>query len=411
MKQKTAVMYGAGNIGRGFIGALLSQAGYKVIFVDIADSVVDRLIQKHSYPVRIVTNEGHEDIEITNVDAVHGQDQEAVADVIASADIMATAVGASVLKYIVPNLAAGFKKRFLSGAKPLNVIICENLLNADTILENMLLSEFSPDEQRRFKQSVGLVEASIGRMVPVQTPQMKGDEPLRVCVEKYGFLPVDQAAFKGDIPDIKNMIPYEPFDFYLKRKLYIHNMGHAVCAYLGQYFNYNYIYETIENADIQLIVHHAMLESAQALSSQYNVALDTIIRHIDDLVFRFHNQALQDTCGRVGADPKRKLKPDDRLIGAAMMCLDQGVVPAYICAGIGSAIYAYIAEYRMAQTTDQAAVILSQASGLRQDGSQHEQILFRAAIDVYKLILQGTDAAALRKQAMLMTAAYAGDIV
>ena len=411
MNLKKAVMYGAGNIGRGFIGALFSQAGYTVTFVDIADEVVDRLNREHRYPVRMITNAGHEDVEITNVDAVHGENIKEVADKIAAADIMATAVGAPVLKYIVPNLAAGLKKRFASGTRPLNIIICENLMDADKILADMLLAELSNDEQVLFKQSVGLVEASIGRMVPVQTPQMQDGEPLRVCVEPYGYLPVDKAAFKGAIPDIKNMVPYEPFDFYLKRKLYIHNMGHAVCAYLGKYHQYSYIYETIENADIQLMVHHAMLESARALSKKYNVPLAGITEHIDDLIFRFHNQALLDTCDRVGADPKRKLGLDDRLIGAALLCLDQEVIPAHICIGIGGAIFDYIEDHQLDQTTDQAAVILREISGLNQDGARNEQLLFEYALNMYKLFQQERTADDLRQQAMLMIAAHSGDII
>ncbi|MCI9383732.1 MAG: mannitol-1-phosphate 5-dehydrogenase, partial [Lachnospiraceae bacterium] len=31
-----AVMYGGGNIGRGFIGMLFSESGYEVTFVDVA---------------------------------------------------------------------------------------------------------------------------------------------------------------------------------------------------------------------------------------------------------------------------------------------------------------------------------------------------------------------------------------
>jgi len=59
-----AVMYGGGNIGRGFIGALLSQSGYEVTFVDVVDAVVDTLNREHKYPVRILSNDGHKDVEV-----------------------------------------------------------------------------------------------------------------------------------------------------------------------------------------------------------------------------------------------------------------------------------------------------------------------------------------------------------
>jgi mannitol-1-phosphate 5-dehydrogenase len=51
-RMKKAVMYGAGNIGRGFIGQLFSESGYHVVFIDIADSVVDRLNKDGCYPVK-----------------------------------------------------------------------------------------------------------------------------------------------------------------------------------------------------------------------------------------------------------------------------------------------------------------------------------------------------------------------
>ena len=119
-----AIMYGAGNIGRGFIGALLSQSGYRVTFVDVAEPVVKALQEKNTYPVRYVSTEGHEDVWVQNVTAVNGNDQTAVADAIASCDIMATAVGARILKFIVPNIVAGLRKRWAEGGKPLNIIIC-----------------------------------------------------------------------------------------------------------------------------------------------------------------------------------------------------------------------------------------------------------------------------------------------
>ena len=385
---KQAVMYGGGNIGRGFIGALLSQSGYAVTFVDVAASVVDTLQEKGAYPVRYVSSEGYEDVWIQNVTAVNGNDMPAVAETIANCDIMATAVGARILKFIVPNIIAGLRKRWELGKGPLNIIICENLMDANKVLEGMLKDQLTEAEQALFDETVGLVEASIGRMVPVQTEEMKDGEPLRVCVERYGFLPVDKAAFKGEIPEIRNMIPYEPFDFYIKRKLYVHNMGHATCAYLGDLLGYEYIWQSIAVPEVRLLVHNAMLESAMALSKKYGASLSDIQLHIADLLHRFTNMALKDTCQRVGGDPARKLSPEDRLIGSAKLALEQGITPAYIAMGAAAGLKRYLAEAEDKTVTPEA--VLKTVSGL-----DIREPLAQMILKNYEYIINGSTVAQL----------------
>ena len=392
---KKAVMYGGGNIGRGFIGALLSQSGYEVTFIDVAEPVVKSLQEKHTYPVRYVSSQGHKDVWVENVTAVNGNDVEAAAEAIAQCDIMATAVGARILKFIVPNIVAGLRKRWAMGKGALNIIICENLMDANKVLEGMLKEQLTAEEQKLMDETVGFVEASIGRMVPVQTEEMKDGEPLRVCVEQYGFLPVDKDAFKGQIPAITNMVPFAPFDFYIKRKLYVHNMGHAICAYLGDLLGLQYIYQSIDAADVRILVQNAMLESAMALSRKYGASLEELQLHITDLLGRFTNAALLDTCQRVGGDPARKLSPEDRLIGSAKLALEQGITPAYIAVGAAAGVYRFIKESEeLSQGTEDAAKVLTTVSKLEADEPLCQQIL-----EAYKYILNGAPVSDLRQLA------------
>ena len=402
-----AVMYGGGNIGRGFIGMLFSNSGYEVTFVDVAEPVVKELQEKGEYPLRYVTSQGYEDVWIKPVTAVNGNNMDSVAEAIAECDIMATAVGVRILKYIVPNLVAGLRRRWAEKKGPLNIIICENLMDANKVLERMLKEQLTEEECKIFDEQVGLVEASIGRMVPVQTEEMKDGEPLRVCVEQYGFLPVDQPAFKGEVPHIKNMIPFEPFDFFIKRKLYIHNMGHATCAYLGDILGLNYICQAIDQNEIYIIVRNAMEESAMALSAKYDVPLEDIMKHISDLLYRFTNAALKDTCKRVGGDPGRKLSPQDRLIGSANLALHQGIIPAYIAIGAAAAVHRYIEETDgMEQGIEQAESVLADVCELERDGE-----LAKLILNMYQMILEKKSLGELRRTADTIKAASLENVV
>ena len=404
---KKAVMYGGGNIGRGFIGALLSQSGYEVTFIDVAEPVVKALQENHRYPVRYVSSAGHQDVMIENVTAVNGNDQEAASEAIAECDIMATAVGARILKFIVGNIVAGLRKRWSRTGRPLNIIICENLMDANLVVEKMLKELLTDDEKKLFDERVGLVEASIGRMVPVQTEEMKDGDPMRVCVERYGFLPTDKAAFKGEIPEIRNMVPFAPFDFYIKRKLYIHNMGHATCAYLGDILGLDYIYQSIGVPEVRVLVQNAMLESALALSGKYGVELEKIVLHITDLLHRFTNAALMDTCVRVGGDPARKLSPADRLIGSATLALEQGITPAYIAVGAAAGLRRYINEAEgMEQGMDAAKEVLAEVSELSADSE-----LAKLILGMYELILEGRSVRELMQAADEAKAASIHDII
>ena len=330
---KKFIMYGAGNIGRGFIGQLFSKSGYSVGFIDINKEVIARLNADKEYPVEIVTSEGVTEDVVKNVYGIDGTDVELVAEEIASSDVMATAIGVNVLKFIAKPIALGLKKRFERNAKPFNIIICENLIGADAFLKGLIKDQI-PEYADKVESQVGFVEASIGRMVPVMTEEKKQGNPLRVCVEPYNILPVDKDAFKGEIPEVKNLYPFAPFNLFIQRKLFMHNMSHALCAYLGYQRGYEYIYQAVGDYDIKCVALNALCQSAMAVAKENGVEMQGLISHAQNLLYRFSNVALGDTVARVGKDTIRKLGSNDRLIGAINLAEKHGVSCEYLCLGV-----------------------------------------------------------------------------
>jgi len=334
---KKFVMYGAGNIGRGFIGQLFSNAGYKVGFVDINKEVIAKLNLDNEYSVHTVTSDANIEQKVKNVYGIDGTDIELVSDEIASCDMMATAIGVNVLKFIAKPIALGIKKRAERSGKELNIIICENLIGADEFLKGLVKKEI-PELEKFIDEKVGFVEASIGRMVPVMTEEKKAGNILRVYVEPYNILPVDKAAFKGEIPKVNNLYPFTPFHLFIERKLFMHNMGHALSAYLGYLRNYEYIYQTVADYDIRYVAYRALTASATALAKENGVDVSWLLNHADNLIYRFTNEALGDTVERVGKDTKRKLGANDRLVGALKLIEKMDIDGTYVCIGIAAGL-------------------------------------------------------------------------
>ena len=330
-------MYGAGNIGRGFIGARFSAAGYRVGFVDINMELIDALNARGSYPVDVVTSQEQRELTVGNVYGIDGRDNDLVAGEIASADAMATAIGVNVLRFIAKPIAMGLARRAATG-RPLNIIICENMLGADSYLRGLILKEI-PELADYVNEKVGFVEASIGRMVPVVTEEKRLGDPLRVYVEPYDILPVDKDAFRGEIPDdVPGLYPYAPFGLFIERKLFIHNMSHALCAYLGALRGYEYVWQAAGDYDIRYCALAAITSSAAAVAAENGGDMAMIVAHGKDLLYRFTNTALGDTVARVGRDTRRKLGPSDRLIGALRLCEKHGVEASYICIGVAAGL-------------------------------------------------------------------------
>ncbi len=311
------VQIGAGNIGRSFVGQIFSRAGYEVVFVDIDQTIIDALNDRGRYVVEIKDREPKE-ILVENVRGVHGRDTEAVAAELADCRVAATAVGPAALPYIYPNLAAGLVRRRQAGNGPLDVIICENMRNAAEAMYEGVAEHLPVGFPLR--EMLGAVETSIGKMVPIMSEEVRARDPLLIYAEAYNTLICDGTAFLRPVPDVPELDPQRNMKAYVDRKLFIHNLGHALCAYFAHLEAPELVYtwEAVEHPTVGPATREGMMESARALIAAYpdEFTEENQREHVDDLLQRFENKALGDTIYRVGRDVRRKLGREERVVGA-----------------------------------------------------------------------------------------------
>lgn len=369
---RTALQFGAGNVGRGFIAQLFHASGYEVVFVDVVPEILDALNTRQAYTIHIVGPKA-QDIPITGVRAIDGRDIEAVAREVAACEVACTAVGVGALPHIAPNLAAGLMRRYHQGCSPLNIFVCENLHEAGNYLRNLVAAHLPPDSCAAILAKVGFVQAVVSRMVPLQTEENRRRDPLAIRAEAYTRLPVDAAGIVGKLPPIVGVEPVSNFAAHEARKLFTHNCAHATLGYLGYRKGYIYGYEALFDPEIRATLDRVMEETGTALIRAYGFDPSEHRAHVSDLMERFANRALGDTCFRLARDPLRKLAPNDRLVGAARLCEAQGVDPMALAEVIAAALRFDAAEDPAALTLQQKIAevgieaVLDTVCGIRRD--------------------------------------------
>jgi len=335
---KHAVQFGAGNIGRGFMGQLFWEANYRTTYIEKNKEIVKLINARKKYPLKLLDAYTRKEIDliIDNIESIEADNIEGISNSISRADIIGTAVGIKAIKDIAPYIAAGIKIRMKKNSKPVDIYLCENTLETYKILKNSVFSELEPEAKFWAEKNIGFVGMVVARMVPPPSDRFGVKDPLFVVADSYHKLPFDGKNMKGDMPNIKGMKPVNNFKAEFERKLFTHNLEHAALGYLGYLKKYTYVHEPFDDKFIVKILTGALDETSEALIRKYPVDIDAEeqkeIRK--DVNIRFSNPLIMDTAYRVARDPIRKLGPEDRLVGSAQLCMENNIFPnniAYIC--------------------------------------------------------------------------------
>ncbi|MBW4085557.1 mannitol-1-phosphate 5-dehydrogenase [Paenibacillus sp. S150] len=316
-----AVHFGAGNIGRGFIGLLLSQAGYEVCFVDVNEAFVSQLQERREYPVTLAS-EGRETVTVKNVTALSSVTHaEEVAAVIAEADLVTTAVGVSILKHIAGVLAEGIRRRVAVSSAPLHVIACENAIGGSARLRELVYAKLDEESRAKADASVAFPNAAVDRIVPLQ----QHEDILQVVVEPFYEWVVDSSQMIPGYTPVEGVHYVDNLEPYIERKLFTVNTGHCSAAYLGYLRGYGTIQQAMADGSLTALVREVLEETGAVLIQKHGFDEAQHSQYIDKILERFRNPALTDEVSRVGRSPLRKLSPDDRLVSPALQAYDRGL--------------------------------------------------------------------------------------
>ncbi|HHV75189.1 MAG TPA: mannitol-1-phosphate 5-dehydrogenase [Thermoanaerobacterium sp.] len=329
---KKAVHFGAGNIGRGFIGSLLYKSGYDIYFVDVFKELVDNINKFKSYNIFILGNDIKKEV-VDGVKAIHIDDEENLLKAIADADVITTSVGVNNLYGIGEKLAYYLERRFEKNDLPLDIMACENALFATNILRDSIYNNSSENLKAYLDEKVGFPNTAVDRIVP--NVDIEKETPIDVAVEEFFEWDIEKDAVKGDF-DIKGCELVDDLEPYIERKLFLLNGSHATTAYLGYLKGYKYIHEAILDDTIDKIVRNLQLEASFGLNNKHKIGMDKLKEYSDKVIERFKNPHLKDEVVRVGRDPVRKLSNGDRLVSPAKLSFETGLMPENILYGIAA---------------------------------------------------------------------------
>lgn len=355
-----AVHFGAGNIGRGLIGARLQEAGYFVVFADVNQELIDQLNLTGHYTITELGGDQKQQT-YSNYRALHSvNDAVELEDYISRAEIITASVGVGTLHLIAAVIEKGLLQR--KGNKPAVVMACENAINASDLLHEAIANK------KTIAKKAVFLNTAVDRIIPIQSSASTVD----VSVESFSEWVIDVSRLRETLP-IPGTIQVDDLEPFIERKLYTVNTAHLAAAYFGQRAGHETILAALQDPEVLDLTRKVLEETSAVIRAKHSISASHQESYVAKTLERISNPAIDDYVVRVGRDPIRKLSRTERLIGPAAYFAEHIGEPTALLALIDAALSFSSAEdkeagqLRTMLTELQPADLAQQICGIAQD--------------------------------------------
>lgn len=327
--KKEAIIIGAGKMGRGFCAEILASAGCHLTFVDNDENRVERLRRAGGYTIYKARKTYFETVTIEGFDVLPLSQEGEISDLMAKRGVLVMlSVPSQQIEAVASLLCVCIARKAMeTPEEPLDILLCINQIDAKRRLlncfENMLGGSALDYAHRR----VGVVETVAICMCPELPENLAELDPLGVLTNGYPEMPMDATAFKGEPPRSEKIRLTYHLAAEAHRKMYTFNTAYASIAYLSSPKHYVWATEAMKDPEIHNSVVQALRESSVGLCGEYEFTPEEMDAWNQRILAVIDNPLLGDTINRLGSDTPRKVGPQDRLVGAALLCLKHGGCP------------------------------------------------------------------------------------
>ena len=286
---KKAIHFGAGNIGRGFIGPVLQENKYEVIFVDVDERLINKINTSKEYKVFKLGNTKDTSINVQNVNAVSLNNFSTIPDILNEVSLISSSVGPKFVQDVFDVInKVQFKNE-------VTFIAFENMYRASSTVQKN--SEAS-------NPNLTVIDAVVDKIIP---PQKK--DSIDIIVENYGSIILDESKTK--LLKISDIVKYGNYEEEFIKKLWLLNGLHLQLAYFGISKGYKYIHEIYKSDEGKEFAMKASSELMNAFSL-FTKKYDDIEEFSLKINDRFSSDKINDELVRIARNPKIKFSENER---------------------------------------------------------------------------------------------------